>query len=143
MNLGATFISVPEWHWAQQATYSQGVRYGDLVLTHGVAAFDNWGAIVGLGDIDTQIRQVVANLDRLLTVAGGSLACIIRQQVFLRRPEHIRVFSRLRSELYTAPFPVSIMVAVSALAHPDMLVEVACEAVLPSATGVAPVRPAS
>lgn len=139
MSPTTTFISVPEWPWAEKATYSQGVRHGDLVLTHGVAAFDNSGAIVGLGDIEAQIRQVVANLDRLLAVAGGTLACIIRQQVFLRRPEDLPVFSRLRRELYTAPFPVSIMVAVTALAHPDMLVEVACEAVIPPAIG-APAR---
>jgi 2-iminobutanoate/2-iminopropanoate deaminase len=122
-------IAVDTWSWTQSAPYAQAVLVGSLILTCGVAPFDESGAIVGKGDFEVQFRQVAANLARLLAEAGSSLELIARQQVFLRRAEDLAEFRRLRLELYSPPYPASVTVVVTALAHPDMLIEIACEAV--------------
>lgn len=118
------------WSWPRDVTYSQAIGVGSMIYTSGIAPFDERGEVVGTGDIEAQIRQTVANLDVVLRTGGSSLAHIVRQQVFVRRPEDIRVFAQLRGELYRPPYPASVLFVVTAHAHPDMLVEIACEAVL-------------
>ncbi len=124
-------IVLDDWPWTTDASYAQAVRVGSMIYTSGIAPFDEHGAVVGVGDIEAQIRQTVANLDRVLTAGGSALDHIARQQVFVRRPEDVRAFAKLRGELYSPPFPASVLVVVIAQAHPDMLVEIACEAVVP------------
>jgi enamine deaminase RidA (YjgF/YER057c/UK114 family) len=119
----------PAWSWARAVTYAQAVRVGDLILTCGVAPFDDTGALVGPGDVDAQARQVVSNLDTLLRTAGSGLGGIVRQHVYLRRAEDVPRFQRLRGELYRPPYPASVLVVVGALAEEEMLVEIAAEAV--------------
>lgn len=121
-------VAVPGWGWAREAQYSQAIAIGPLILTCGVAPFDESGQLVGKGDFEAQFRQVVANLRTLLAAAGSGLDRIARQHVFLRRPEDLDAFRRLRAELYRPPYPASVTVVVTAHAHPDMLIEIACEA---------------
>lgn len=121
-------VAPSEWTWVRSTTYSQAVRVDDLLYTSGVAPFDDAGNVVGVADFETQARRTVANLARLLDEAGSSLSQIIRQQVFLRRPQDVDVFKRVRAELYVAPYPASILLVVTGHAHPDMLIEIACEA---------------
>lgn len=121
-------ITPPAWRWAAEAHYAQAVRTGDLILTCGVAPFDDDGALVGPGDFDRQFRQTVANLSVLLEEAGSGLDRILRQQVFLRREQDLDRFRALRAELYRPPYPASVLLVVTAHAHPGMLVEIACEA---------------
>jgi 2-iminobutanoate/2-iminopropanoate deaminase len=123
-------VAPPEWRWVGSSSYSQAVRVGDIVYTSGVAPFDNEGRVVGVGDCEVQARQAVTNLARLLETAGSGLAQIIRQQVFVRRPEDVEVFKRVRADLYTEPYPASVLVVVTGHAHPDMLIEIACEAIV-------------
>jgi enamine deaminase RidA (YjgF/YER057c/UK114 family) len=124
-------IVLDDWSWTADASYAQAVRIGSMIYTSGIAPFDEQGNVVGVGDIDAQIRQTVANLDRVLRAGGSALNHIARQQVFVRRPEDVRAFAELRRELYAPPFPASVLVVVTAQAHPDMLIEIACEAVVP------------
>jgi 2-iminobutanoate/2-iminopropanoate deaminase len=124
-------IAPPEWEWIASTTYSQAVQVGDIIYTSGVAPFDDHGAVVAPGDCEAQCRQAVHNLERLLEAAGSGLSQIIRQQVYLRRTEDVEVFKRVRADMYSPPYPASILVVVTGHAHPDMLVEIACEAAGP------------
>jgi 2-iminobutanoate/2-iminopropanoate deaminase len=129
------FVTVPEWSWARDAQYGQAFVVGPLVMTCGVAPFDESGAVVGKGDFAAQFRQVVANLKVLLAAAGSGVEYIGRQHVFLRRAEDLPEFRRLRSELYQPPYPASVAVVVTAHADPDMLIEISCEALRRSSVG--------
>lgn len=126
---GIETITPAAWRWAAAAPYAQAVRAGGLILTCGVAPFDDEGRLVGEGDFDAQCRQTVANLSVLLAASGSSLDRIARQQIFLRREADLDRFRALRAELYSPPLPASVLVVVTAHAHPDMLIEIACEAV--------------
>jgi enamine deaminase RidA (YjgF/YER057c/UK114 family) len=131
---GVTWVRPPEWTWAKDADYAQAVRYGELVLTCGVAPLDELGNVVGAGLFELQLRRVVQNLRELLETAGAELGSILRQQVFLTRAADIDAFRSLRRELYRPPFPTSIVVVVSELVMPEMLVEIACEALVTGRT---------
>lgn len=118
------------WTWAKEAHYSQAVRVGELVLTCGVAPLDEEGCIVGVGDFEAQCRATIANLATLLEASGSSFDRIVRQHVFLKRSEDLDRFRGLRAELFSAPFPASVLVVVTEHAHPDMLIEISCEALV-------------
>jgi len=130
MSAAVERITPPAWGWARAAAYAQAVRVGDLVLTCGVAPFDDDGRVVEVGDFDAQCRRAVANLTVLLRQAGSDLRHVVRQHVYLRREEDLPEFRALRRELYPEPLPASVLVVVTAHAHPDMLIEIACEAVV-------------
>lgn len=125
---GLETITPAAWRWAANAPYAQAVRAGGLILTCGVAPFDDDGRLIGDGDFDAQCRRTVENLAVLLETAGSGLHRIARQQVFLRREADLDAFRRLRAELYSPPYPASVLVVVTAHAHPGMLIEIACEA---------------
>jgi 2-iminobutanoate/2-iminopropanoate deaminase len=120
-------VSPPNWLWAAGSQYTPAVRVGDLVLTSGVAPFDEYGQVIG-DDLETQTRKVVTNLAELLAHAGSGLERIVRQHVYLKREEDVARFAALRPQLYRPPYPASVLVVVTAHARPDMLIEIACEA---------------
>ena len=128
-------VRIPEWNWTVSARYEQAVVTGPLVRTCGVAPFAADGDLVGPGDFDAQMRTVVSNLGRILEASGSSMELIVRQYVYLRRTEDLPVFLRLRDELYAPPYPASVTVVVVAMAHPEMLIEIAVDAVTSEAAG--------
>jgi 2-iminobutanoate/2-iminopropanoate deaminase len=125
-----TPIAPEKWHWARSAHYSQAARVGDLILTCGVAPFDEHGHVVGVGDFEAQCRTAVANVAALLDAAGSAFDRIVRQHVYLKRRADLDLWRMLRAELYSRPYPVSILVVITEHAHPDMLIEISCEALV-------------
>ena len=123
-------LAPDDWAWAKDAHYSQAVRVGELVLTCGVAPLDEEGRVVGVGDFDAQFRATIDNVTELLEVAGSSFDRIVRQQVFLKRRQDLNRFRTLRAELYSPPHPASVLVVITEHAHPDMLIEISCEALV-------------
>jgi 2-iminobutanoate/2-iminopropanoate deaminase len=125
-----TPLAPEKWEWAQEAHYSQAVRVGNIILTCGVAPFDNEGRVVGVGDFETQCRTTVANVATLLEAAGSGFDRIVRQHIYLRRSEDLDRWRVLRAEFYSKPYPASVLVVVTEHAHPDMLLEISCEALV-------------
>jgi 2-iminobutanoate/2-iminopropanoate deaminase len=125
-----TPLAPERWAWAQEAHYSQAVRVGNLVLTCGVAPFDNEGRVVGAGDFDTQCRTTLANVKVLLEAAGSRFDRIIRQHIYLKRSADLDRWRALRTEWYSRPYPASVLVVVTEHAHPEMLLEISCEALV-------------
>lgn len=121
-------VSPDSWTWTSTSTYTPAMRAENMVYTSGIAPLDVDGSLVGPDDIEAQVRQTVRNLGQVLADAGSSLNRIVRQFVYLKRESDIAEFVRLRSELYMPPYPASVLVVVTAHARPDMLVEIACEA---------------
>jgi enamine deaminase RidA (YjgF/YER057c/UK114 family) len=122
-------VHVPGWYWTRWAPYAQATVAGPHVLTCGIAPFDEQGKVVGVDDFEAQMRQVFTNLQAVLRAAGTDWAHVMRLQTFLVSQDHLPAFRALRSELFPGPSPASVLVVVSALAHPDMLIEIMCDAV--------------
>jgi enamine deaminase RidA (YjgF/YER057c/UK114 family) len=130
IGMTVTPVSPASWHWTSGSDYTPAMRAGNMIITSGIPPLDVDGSLVGEGDIEAQIRQTVRNLDLLLGSAGSSLDRILRQMVCLKRESDVGEFLRLRPELYTPPYPASVLIVVTAHARPDMLVEIACEALV-------------
>jgi len=105
---------------------------GRLVFISGMTSRCADGSIAGIGNIETQTRQVCENLKAAVESAGGTLADICRVDVYVRNIEHFEKIHKIRREYFQAPVPASTMVEVSKMVSPDYLIEISAIAVLAS-----------
>jgi enamine deaminase RidA (YjgF/YER057c/UK114 family) len=86
---------------------------------------------VGIGDVEAQAEQAMANIDVLLREAGSGLADIVKIVVYLVDPRYREPVYRVMGRWLKGVHPVSTGVVVSALARPEWLVEIDATAVIP------------
>jgi reactive intermediate/imine deaminase len=108
---------------------SQGFRVGDLLVVSGQAAIDAQGGIVGAGDFDAQAEQTFRNLARVLDAGGSSLADVVKVTIFLTDMSNFGKIVELRGQWFTPPYPADTIVEVSALALPELQIEIEAIAV--------------
>ena len=108
---------------------SQGFRVGDLVIVSGQAAIDEHGVLVGVGDFDAQAEQVFRNLQRVLEAGGSSLDRIVKVTIFLTDMANFPKIVDLRGRWFTEPYPADTIVEVTALALPELEIEIEAIAV--------------
>lgn len=101
-----------------------GYRVGDLVIVSGQAAIDEQGQIIGAGDFDAQAEQVFANLRRVLEAAGSSLDQVVKVTIYLTDMSNFPKIVELRARHFTKPYPADTIVEVSALALPELVIEI-------------------
>jgi reactive intermediate/imine deaminase len=103
---------------------AQGYRVGDLVIVSGQAAIDEQGQLVGIGDFDAQAEQAFANLRRTLEAAGSSLEKIVKVTIYLTDMSNFPKIVELRGRHFTEPWPADTIVGVTALALPELEIEI-------------------
>ena len=108
---------------------SQGFRVGDLLLISGQAAIDESGGLVGVGDFDAQAEQVFRNLQRVLEAGGSSLDRVVKVTIFLTDMANFPKIVELRGKWFTPPYPADTIVEVTALALPELELEIEAIAV--------------
>lgn len=113
--------------------FSQVVRADSprgLVFIAGQVALAADGSLIGVGDIDAQLRQVFANLRAAVEAAGGTLDNIASWTVYLKDITHHRNYLNVLVEELAGLRPTETLVQVSALGLPELLVEIQAIAVL-------------
>lgn len=106
---------------------------GRLLFVSGLLARDAGGAIVAAGDIRAQTRKVCENLRAAVEAAGGTLADVVRLDVYVRDIDGLADIHAVRREFFAADPPASTLVEVSRFTHPDALIEISAIAALPAA----------
>jgi len=112
----------PDWH--DQFKISPGYRVGDLVIVSGQAAIDDAGSIVGVDDFDSQAEQAFANLRRVLEAAGSSLEQVVKVTIYLTDMSNFPKIVELRARYFSRPWPADTIVGVTALALPELQIEI-------------------
>ena len=115
----------------QKYNIGAGVKVGDTVYTSGLVALDSDGNVIG-EDVYTQSSQVFKNIESLLTVAGATMANVIKINTFLTDMSRYGEFSKARNEAFPAGLPASASYATPALVLPSLLVEVEAIAIIGS-----------
>ena len=111
--------------------YTDAVRFGDLLFVSGAAAFDSDGNVVGKGDVGTQTRVVLQNIRDALQEVGADMGDVLKVTVFLTDIGDRAAVNTVRKEFFGDAKPASTLFEVSALAVPDMLVEIEAVAGIP------------
>lgn len=95
-----------------------------LLFIAGLLARDSAGKIVGVGDIRLQTRQVCENLKSTVQAAGGTLADLVRIDVFITDMTMFDDIHAVRREYFPHDPPVSTMVEIKRFTDKDALIEI-------------------
>lgn len=108
-----TIISTPKAP-AAIGTYSQAVRVGETVYLSGQIGLDPVAMTLVEG-IDAQIVQVFENLKAVAEAAGGSLADVVKLNVFLTDLGHFAKVNEIMARYFSEPFPARAALGVKEL----------------------------
>ena len=106
--------------------YSPGVRAGDFIFVSGQVPKDPKSGEVAGDDIETQTRQVLANVRAVLEAGGASLDDVVSVIAYLADVDDWAAFNATYKEIFKAPYPTrtalgaqlrGILVEVSAVAY--------------------------
>lgn len=105
---------------------------GRRVSISGQVAVDSLGAVVGAGDFRAQSVQVFENLGRALRSVGATFADVVSTNMYVTDLGHLAVLREVRARYLPADAPpASTLVQVVALYRPELMIEIAADAVLP------------
>ncbi|APF03643.1 TPA: RidA family protein [Legionella pneumophila] len=96
-------------------TYSQAIRSGEFVFLSGQIPLDPETMQICSDDIKLQITQVLENLSAVCEAAGGSLANIVKLNVYLTDLNHFPLINEAMSRYFLEPYPARAAIEVSAL----------------------------
>lgn len=96
-------------------TYSQAVKVGDTVYLSGQIPLVPETMVLVEGDMETQIRRVFDNLAAVAEAAGGSLADVVKLNVFLTDLSHFPLVNQAMAEYFSEPYPARAAIGVAAL----------------------------
>lgn len=95
-------------------TYSQAVRSGNTVYLSGQIGLEPASMQLEQG-IEAQIHRVFANLAAVAEAAGGSLADVVKLNVFLTDLGHFTKVNEIMAQYFTQPYPARAAVGVASL----------------------------
>lgn len=96
-------------------TYSQAVQVGNTVYLSGQIPLVPATMELVQGDMAAQIRRVFDNLQAVAEAAGGSLADVVKLNVYLTDLGHFPLINQVMAEYFTEPYPARAAVGVAAL----------------------------
>lgn len=108
----APYLIAPAW------------RVGDILFLSGQASIAPDGSIVGEGDIDAQIAQTFANIERVLAAGGSDLSKVVKVTIYLTDMGNFPKILEARKRWFTPPYPADTTVEVKGLALPELMVEI-------------------
>ena len=106
-------ISTPH---APQAigTYSQAVRAGNTIYLSGQIGLDP-STMTLVEGIDAQVQQVFSNLKAVAEASGGSLADVVKLNVFLTDLGNFAIVNTIMAGYFTESYPARAAVGVASL----------------------------
>ena len=96
-------------------TYSQAVKVGNTVYLAGQIPLEPATLQLVEGGMEAQIRRVFDNLAAVAHASGGSLADVVKLNVFLTDLGHFALVNQIMAEYFQAPYPARAAIGVAAL----------------------------
>lgn len=114
----------------QEYGYSQAVKVGDTIYLSGQVSHDDKGNIVGLEDMEAQMRQTYANVQKVLAYYGATMADIVDEVLFVTDMEaaYAAAIKCRQSVFAGTPVVASTIVQIQRLAFPELMIEIKCVA---------------
>ena len=112
--------------------YSYAIKKsGTPVYIAGQVALDAQGRVVGEDDVAAQAEQAFQNLRTVVEACGGTMDDVVKINVYVTDPSYRSAIVAARQRQFKeGQYPASTYVVVSALAVPQLLVEVEAVAMI-------------
>jgi enamine deaminase RidA (YjgF/YER057c/UK114 family) len=104
--------------------WSNCIRVGDAVYVSGMTSRGNDGVTIQGKDEYEQAKVIFAKIKHLVEAAGGAMGDVVKITIYVTDIGKNAEVWRARKEAFTGDFPASTLVEVSALAKPEILVEI-------------------
>ena len=114
-------------------TYSQGIKVSQAqtsLFLSGQVAYTAAGGVACQGDFKGQARGAYAAIKALVESQGGTMASIVKITTYVTDMKHRIDLAPIREEYFGKKGPASTLVEISALAHPDWMIEIEAIAVI-------------
>lgn len=95
--------------------YSQAIQWGDVVFISGQVAFIPSTGELNNNTFESEVNQVIDNLDAICKEAGGSLDNILKLSIFLTDLSNFDAVNNLMKKRFSQPFPARSTIEVSRL----------------------------
>ena len=114
--------------WEKEYGYAQAVKVGDTIYVSGQVSHDDMGNIVGLGNMEAQMRQAYANIHKLLAQYGATMDNIVDEILFVTDMNTAFAAAvKCREEIFFGtPVVASTIVQIQRLAFPELMIEIKC-----------------
>jgi 2-iminobutanoate/2-iminopropanoate deaminase len=105
-------------------TWSTAIRVNDVLYVSGTTARATDGETVqGAGEYE-QSKVIFTKIRHVIEAAGGEMNDVAKMTIFVTNIDKNTEVWRARKEFFSGDFPASSLVEVSALAKPEILVEI-------------------
>jgi 2-iminobutanoate/2-iminopropanoate deaminase len=111
-------------------TWSNCLVVGNQVFVSGMTAHDLEGNVTGGKDMYSQARQAFDKIRALMESAGGSMSDIVKLTIFVTDISERKEVWRAREEYFSGNFPACSLIGISALATPELKVEIEAVGIL-------------
>ena len=108
--------------------YAHAVRIGDDIKVSGAVSMDDEGSPTAVGDLEQQMKNVYADLRKVLEHYGCTFDDVIVENVFTTDMAGFLEAAAYRGTIYTTQFPTGSWLEVKGLALPEFLIEIEIEA---------------
>ena len=105
-------------------TWSNAKVCGSQFFVSGMTAHDGQGHVEGGSGMYEQSMQTFGKIKGLVEAAGAQMNDIIQLNIYVTDIGQRKEVWRAREHYFTGDFPCSTLVEVSALATPELLVEI-------------------
>ncbi len=114
--------------WEASVGYSRAIVVGDTCWVSGTTDAGPDGMSRHPDDPAAQARAILGIIKRALAEGGFELADVVRTRMFVTDIAHAGPVGAVHGEVFGAIRPAATLVAVPALMHPTLLVEIEAEA---------------
>jgi 2-iminobutanoate/2-iminopropanoate deaminase len=107
--------------------YAQAVKVEGaqtILYLSGQVDYDDKGGCAHPGDFAAQAKATLAAVKAQVEAGGGTMANIVKVTTFVTDMRYRPDYARIRGEFFGPKMPASTMVAVTALALPELLIEI-------------------
>lgn len=108
--------------------YTHAVRIGRDIKISGAVSMDDDGNPTAEGDLEQQMKNCYADLEKVLKHYGCTFDDVVRENIFTTDMPQFLEKAGYRSEIYKKQFPTGTWLGVKELALPEFMIEIELEA---------------
>ena len=116
--------------WEKEYGYAQAVQVRDTIYLSGQVSHDDKGNIVSLGNMEVQMRQAYANIQKVLAEFKATMDNVVDEVLFVTDMDAAFAAAvKCRQEVFSGtPVVASTIVQIERLAFPELMIEIRCVA---------------